>query len=118
MVVEVCERLDGVGRGVHLVAQGLLPGVGRRGPVEVAAHRRQPRMVHGGEHVVEHAGAAQAFEVAKVAGRAAVPPGGQLHACEAGGGDEQVDGGGWRVGWYDGKLTNPAVFGDAEDVPF
>ncbi|MBE1581673.1 glycohydrolase toxin TNT-related protein [Amycolatopsis roodepoortensis] len=29
---------------------------------------------------------------------------------------EQVDGGGWRVGWYDGKLTNPAVFGDAEDA--
>ncbi|MBE8525128.1 glycohydrolase toxin TNT-related protein [Amycolatopsis sp. H6(2020)] len=23
---------------------------------------------------------------------------------------------GWRVGWYDGKLTNPAVFGDAEDA--
>ncbi|MFI6301581.1 glycohydrolase toxin TNT-related protein [Amycolatopsis thailandensis] len=29
---------------------------------------------------------------------------------------EEVDGGGWRVGWYDGKLTNPAVFGDAEDA--
>jgi hypothetical protein len=29
---------------------------------------------------------------------------------------EPVDGGGWRVGWYDGKLTNPAVFGDAEDA--
>ncbi|WP_370311020.1 glycohydrolase toxin TNT-related protein [Amycolatopsis sp. WAC 01376] len=29
---------------------------------------------------------------------------------------EQVDGGGWRVGWYDGKLANPAVFGDAEDA--
>ncbi|MGV9363195.1 glycohydrolase toxin TNT-related protein [Amycolatopsis sp. NPDC003731] len=23
---------------------------------------------------------------------------------------------GWRVGWYDGKLSNPAVFGDAEDA--
>ncbi|WP_460444026.1 TNT domain-containing protein, partial [Amycolatopsis cihanbeyliensis] len=23
---------------------------------------------------------------------------------------------GWRVGWYDGELTNPAVFGDAEDA--
>ncbi len=28
---------------------------------------------------------------------------------------EQVDEG-WRVGWYDGKLSNPAVFGDAEDA--
>ncbi|WP_410639516.1 glycohydrolase toxin TNT-related protein [Amycolatopsis sp. lyj-346] len=28
---------------------------------------------------------------------------------------EEVDGG-WRVGWYDGKLSNPAVFGDAEDA--
>ncbi|MEV7040162.1 glycohydrolase toxin TNT-related protein [Amycolatopsis sp. NPDC051061] len=28
---------------------------------------------------------------------------------------EQVDDG-WRVGWYDGKLSNPAVFGDAEDA--
>jgi hypothetical protein len=23
---------------------------------------------------------------------------------------------GWRVGWYEGKLTNPAMFGDAEDA--
>ena len=23
---------------------------------------------------------------------------------------------GWRVGWYDGELINPAVFGDAEDA--
>ncbi|MDX3195637.1 glycohydrolase toxin TNT-related protein [Streptomyces sp. MN03-5084-2B] len=28
---------------------------------------------------------------------------------------EEVDDG-WRVGWYDGKLSNPAVFGDAEDA--
>ncbi|MGW7532002.1 glycohydrolase toxin TNT-related protein [Amycolatopsis sp. NPDC054798] len=28
---------------------------------------------------------------------------------------EQV-GEGWRVGWYDGELINPAVFGDAEDA--
>ena len=28
---------------------------------------------------------------------------------------EEVDGG-WRVGWYDGKLTSPAVFGDVEDA--
>ena len=28
---------------------------------------------------------------------------------------EQIDDG-WRVGWYDGKLSNPAVFGDAEDA--
>lgn len=28
---------------------------------------------------------------------------------------EQVDSG-WRVGWYDDELTNPAVFGDAEDA--
>jgi hypothetical protein len=28
---------------------------------------------------------------------------------------EQVEDG-WRVGWYDGKLSNPAVFGDAEDA--
>ncbi|MEQ0562901.1 glycohydrolase toxin TNT-related protein [Amycolatopsis sp. NEAU-NG30] len=28
---------------------------------------------------------------------------------------EQV-GDSWRVGWYDGKLSNPAVFGDAEDA--
>jgi hypothetical protein len=28
---------------------------------------------------------------------------------------EQVEEG-WRVGWYDGKLSNPAVFGDAEDA--
>ncbi|GAA3538990.1 hypothetical protein GCM10022222_23220 [Amycolatopsis ultiminotia] len=28
---------------------------------------------------------------------------------------EQVDEG-WRVGWYDGELVNPAVFGDAEDA--
>ena len=28
---------------------------------------------------------------------------------------EQVDSG-WRVGWYDGELANPAVFGDAEDA--
>ncbi|NKQ57933.1 glycohydrolase toxin TNT-related protein [Amycolatopsis sp. K13G38] len=28
---------------------------------------------------------------------------------------EQVDAG-WRVGWYDDKLTNPAVFGDPEDA--
>ncbi|MFC4082607.1 glycohydrolase toxin TNT-related protein [Amycolatopsis samaneae] len=28
---------------------------------------------------------------------------------------EQVDEG-WRVGWYDGELSNPAVFGDAEDA--
>nr|WP_219633045.1 TNT domain-containing protein [Haloechinothrix aidingensis] len=28
---------------------------------------------------------------------------------------EQVDNG-WRVGWYDESLTNPAVFGDAEDA--
>ncbi|HKN56470.1 MAG TPA: TNT domain-containing protein [Amycolatopsis sp.] len=28
---------------------------------------------------------------------------------------EQVDEG-WRVGWYDGRLNNPAVFGDAEDA--
>jgi hypothetical protein len=28
---------------------------------------------------------------------------------------EQVESG-WRVGWYDGELTNPAMFGDAEDA--
>ena len=28
---------------------------------------------------------------------------------------EEVDEG-WRVGWYDGELSNPAVFGDAEDA--
>jgi hypothetical protein len=28
---------------------------------------------------------------------------------------EQVESG-WRVGWYDGELANPAVFGDAEDA--
>lgn len=28
---------------------------------------------------------------------------------------EKVDAG-WRVGWYDKELTNPAVFGDAEDA--
>jgi hypothetical protein len=28
---------------------------------------------------------------------------------------EQVDDG-WRVGWYDGELTSPAVFGDADDA--
>lgn len=28
---------------------------------------------------------------------------------------EKVDAG-WRVGWYDQELTNPAVFGDAEDA--
>lgn len=28
---------------------------------------------------------------------------------------EKVDGG-WRVGWYDQELANPAVFGDAEDA--
>ncbi len=28
---------------------------------------------------------------------------------------EEVDEG-WRVGWYDGELINPAVFGDAEDA--
>jgi hypothetical protein len=28
---------------------------------------------------------------------------------------ERVDAG-WRVGWYDQELTNPAVFGDAEDA--
>jgi hypothetical protein len=28
---------------------------------------------------------------------------------------EQVESG-WRVGWYDGELTNPAVFGDADDA--
>ncbi|WP_020668303.1 TNT domain-containing protein [Amycolatopsis nigrescens] len=28
---------------------------------------------------------------------------------------EEVESG-WRVGWYDGELTNPAVFGDAEDA--
>lgn len=28
---------------------------------------------------------------------------------------EQVESG-WRVGWYDQELTNPAVFGDAEDA--
>jgi hypothetical protein len=28
---------------------------------------------------------------------------------------EQVESG-WRVGWYDGELSNPAVFGDAEDA--
>jgi hypothetical protein len=25
-------------------------------------------------------------------------------------------GSGWRVGWYDGELANPAVFGDAQDA--
>ncbi|HET6499996.1 MAG TPA: TNT domain-containing protein [Amycolatopsis sp.] len=28
---------------------------------------------------------------------------------------EKIDAG-WRVGWYDQELTNPAVFGDAEDA--
>src|SRR5439155_13869497 len=28
---------------------------------------------------------------------------------------EKVDAG-WRVGWYDQELSNPAVFGDAEDA--
>ncbi|MCU1683528.1 MAG: hypothetical protein JWQ81_4267 [Amycolatopsis sp.] len=28
---------------------------------------------------------------------------------------EETDAG-WRVGWYDGELANPAVFGDAEDA--
>ncbi|MGA6163757.1 glycohydrolase toxin TNT-related protein [Amycolatopsis magusensis] len=28
---------------------------------------------------------------------------------------ERIDAG-WRVGWYDGDLTNPAVFGDADDA--
>ena len=28
---------------------------------------------------------------------------------------EETDAG-WRVGWYDGELVNPAVFGDAEDA--
>ncbi|MFF0146769.1 glycohydrolase toxin TNT-related protein [Amycolatopsis sulphurea] len=36
-------------------------------------------------------------------------------ATERGWSVEQV-GEGWRVGWYDGELVNPAVFGDAEDA--
>ncbi|MBB4686319.1 glycohydrolase toxin TNT-related protein [Amycolatopsis jiangsuensis] len=36
-------------------------------------------------------------------------------ATERGWSVEQVDEG-WRVGWYDGELVNPAVFGDAEDA--
>ena len=46
-----------------------------------------------------------------------VPEGGYGLGAPAGRGwsVEEVDEG-WRVGWYDGELSNPAVFGDAEDA--
>ncbi|KZB82163.1 TNT domain-containing protein [Amycolatopsis regifaucium] len=81
----------------------------RRAAPEPQEHRRPRRAEHPVPVLNELQSKFDELDVADDVYRIGSP-------AEHGWSVEQVDGGGWRVGWYDGKLTNPAVFGDAEDA--